>query len=164
MADTSTEVFMQQIEHIIGYSFKDRTLLSKAMRSIGAIPHSQLSKYPPSNPDSCVLSKAPLDLVGQTALQAVGWQLFWDSKNLKNVTWKSVTAFIERLRMMIEEVTMIEVAKKYGLYLSFRGEGRVAPRVRAIFGAVWLDSEKNLEQVKHVFLKLGVMVHNHKFN
>lgn len=53
------------------------------------------------------------------------------------------------------------MANESGLYPYLaRRNGRIGPRLNAIFGAIWLDAERGLEQVKDVLRELKLIDRN----
>lgn len=65
-----------------------------------------------------------------------------------------MAVFDERARGSVS----VNVANKSGLYPYLaRENGRVGSRLNAIIGAVWLDAERGLEQVKDVLKELKMI-------
>ena len=102
--------------------------------------------------------------IGHYALDAIGWEHFWAThRTAEQVSWEYDVAGFDQSRKFWNEddKDWIRLMIPYGLYshLSWK-EGRVDMRLKALFGAVWVDAERNLEQVKDVLRVLRLFDEN----
>ena len=138
------------IPRIIGYCFIDHNLLTCSLWHLST-----------DVIDPQINSPRPEILVRmcQVALDAYGWQLIWFKKFLmERFKIESLASTIVGRNAWDQNVNLEMVAKESGLlpYLE-RREGLIGPRVQAIIGAVFLDAQGTLEEVKHVLRALKII-------
>ncbi|KAF3171125.1 hypothetical protein TWF788_010011 [Orbilia oligospora] len=140
-------VNIQKIQNVIGYVFKSNTLVEEALESTG---HARL-----------VSGKGDghrrLALLGDKVLGLVQIDQWYGTQQTRdNVTNRRLQECADQLGITSEILVAPEQA-----YLHLQGGqiGRVtsASAVEALLGAVWLDSNRDFEQVKKVVCKLGIM-------
>ena len=138
---------LDDIEHRISYYFNNRDLLLSSLHELNNPP-------PRDTPDAQSLVR-----IGQVAVDAIGWQSFWaDQGSVENVGRDSVADFIQLLEAWKTDFNMLRVATKSGVYPCLaRTNDPVGPVVKAIFGAVWLDAERGLEELKDVLRLLRII-------
>lgn len=146
MEDYTILLVLREIELIIKYKFKTRSLLFDALQS---------SSTPPPGDEN----QPSLALGGQRALEAIGWQIFWAGKDAKDVTLSDLDRGVIVRRELDEDANLLRVVNQSGLntFIGTKEIDVVSSRFRAILGAVWLDSEKHLEQVKDVMRILKLL-------
>lgn len=123
---------------IINYKFNVRQLLFEALQSSSNLP--PRSEAEPS-----------LALGGQRALEAISWQLFWVEHDAKDVTLSDVGCFAVLRKQRDGDANQFRLH----MYIGAAEAATISSRVRAILGAVWLDSERDLEQVKDLMRVLN---------
>ncbi|KAF3080400.1 hypothetical protein TWF102_002209 [Orbilia oligospora] len=148
-------VNIQKIQNAIGYVFKSNTLVGEALESTG---HARLvSGKGDGHRRLALLGDKVLGLVqidqwyGTQQNRGIADVLLKD-----NVTNRRLQECADQLGITSEILVAPEQA-----YLHLQGGqiGRVtsASAVEALLGAVWLDSNRDFEQVKKVVCKLGIM-------
>lgn len=138
MANPKMMNAIEEVERIINYHFKIRALLSEALQPSSA-PHPQGE------------NQAFLALAGQRALEATSWRKFCTINNAKDVTLADLDGAIAVHQELHGDANLLRVAHQSRLHMYIAtGLDVVSSRVRAILGAVWLDSQKHLEQVTKV--------------
>lgn len=144
MADPDMEEAIDEVEHIIKYQFEHRPLLSEAILS-------SRDPFPRGTNDPS------LAVAGQMALEAISWQLFWATNSAKDVTPSDLDRALQFRLELDGDANLVRVVNRTHLYRYIATEiGVVSSRMRAILGAVWRDSDRNLEQVKDVMKALGM--------
>ncbi|KAK6522605.1 hypothetical protein TWF281_002043 [Arthrobotrys megalospora] len=145
-------VNVERLQNIIGYVFKSSSLLTEALESRG---HARVvSGKIDGNQRLALLGDAVLGLV-----QLDQWYQTQQSRGnadllLKaRVTNRSLQECAERLGITSE--ILVAPCQEY---LQGQQIGRLtsASTVEALLGAVWLDSNKDFEQVQKVVHKLGI--------
>lgn len=160
MPEPDMKPMLDEVQLIISYRFKNRNLLIASLWEWDYNPYSVFNRpgpwmtFAPETPRSESLAR-----IGRLAVSALSWQLFW--------AYTPSAAQVDRDRfadfMMVhgawgEDANLIRVANESGLYPYLaRENGRVGSRLNAIFGAVWLDAERGLEQVKDVLRELKMI-------
>lgn len=141
---------LREVERIIGYHFKDHTLLKCSLWQLSTDVSESQTNIP--RPEALVR-------MGQIALDAYGWQLIWFKKFLMGrFEVESLASIVVSRNAWDLAVHLERVAKESGLLLYLeRREGPIGPRVQAIIGAVLLDAEGKLEHVKGVLRDLRII-------
>ena len=153
---TGMGIAVREVERIINYQFNGYSLLICSLRELST-DHVERR---PNNPRLEFLVR-----MGQFALDAAGWKLFWinglgtGQDDAEPFSRNSLTKFISLREAWDQDANLIRVANDSGLlpYLQMRTGWRndfIATRVQAIIGAVLLDAEGRLEQVNRV-LSIG---------
>lgn len=146
MHEYQISLILREVERIINYRFKVRQLLFEALQS---------SRNPPPRGEG----EPSLALGGQRALEAIRWQLFWAGNYMKDVTLSDTDCVLEVHDELDGDANLVRIANQFRLdvYIGTREVAAVSSKIRAIFGAVWMDSENNLEQVKDVMRVLNLL-------
>lgn len=157
------ETTLDDIQRIINYKFQDINLLFAALWEFDIDASITLSTTGPWEPlAQGTLRPDYLARIGQLAVNALSWQLFWVHRPFaEQVDRHEVVDFYKVHRAWGKDANLITVVNESGLstYLA-RRNGFVGPRLSAIFGAVWLDAKRGLEQVKDVLRELKLMDEN----
>lgn len=144
MADPNMETAVEDVQRILSYRFRQRAHLYEALQS-SRTPLPQATHEP------------SLALAGQMALEAISWHLFWATNEVKYTTLAHLERAVKYRQELDGDANLLKVANDSGLYPYLAtGIEVVCTRMRAILGAVWMDSERNLAEVKHVMRVLGM--------
>ena len=149
------EIALRQVEGIIKYQFNDHRIFTCSLWELRTTVFEPLPDTP------------RLDFfirMGQLVLDAVGWELFWTKKLLtggwqeRMLSQNSLAHYVLLRGAWDEDVNLEKVAKGSGLlpYLNSR-DGLIGPRLQAIIGAVLVDAEGRLTQVKNVLRVLRII-------
>ena len=78
---------------------------------------------------------------------------------MKDVTLSDTDCVLEVHDELDGDANLVRIANQFRLdvYIGTREVAAVSSKIRAIFGAVWMDSENNLEQVKDVMRVLNLL-------
>ena len=152
------EIALHELERIIKYQFNDYSLL---FCTLWALDTDHLEPQP-EIPRPQLLVR-----MGRLALDVVGWGQFCTKAlgkgqhRAETFSHDNLAKFIELRGDWDEEANLERVAEESGLlpYLE-RGEGFIGPRLQAIIGAVLIDAEGRLDQVKNVLRVLGIVDEN----
>ncbi len=144
MADPNIETAIEGVQRILTYRFSQRAHLYETLQS-SRTPFPKATHEP------------SLALADHLALEAISWQLFWAFNNTKKTTLAHFDRAVEYRQELDSDANLLRVANSSGLYPYLAtGIGVVCTRIWAILGAVWMDSERNLAEVKHVMRVLGM--------
>ena len=163
MPEPDMKTTLDEVQLIINYKFKNRDLLFASLWELDFHPYSPSDRPGPWMPlDPATPRPESLARIGRLAVSAISWQLFWAHTPLAaQVDRHRFADFIMLHGVWGEDANLIRVANESGLYPYLAKEqGRVGSRLNAIFGAVWLDAERGLEQVKDVLRELKMIVGN----
>ena len=149
------EIELREVERIIGYRFNCPILLTCSLWQLSTDVF-EATRYPP-RPEFLVR-------VGQTALDAIGWEQVWAKEFLMG-GFQNPGDYRDTLYDYVlsrgnwdVDANLITVARRSGLlpYLE-RREGCIGPRIQAIIGAVFYDTQGSLDQVKNVLRALRII-------
>ena len=142
-----------EVERIIGYRFNHHNLLTCSLWQLSTDV---------LDPESNIPRPEVLAGMGQIALDAYGWQLIWFKQYLMGrFDLESLSSIVVGRNAWDQHANLEMVAKESGLlpYLE-RREGWISTRVQAVIGAVFLDAELAVEQVKRVLRALEIIDEN----
>ena len=125
-----------KVEHLLHYKFKNRILLIDAVQI-----------------DGFGRGDASLADIGHIALQHFDWTTFYARNAEKDVTWGLMGAFSETLQLKDYAADVEEIAILRHLWPYV--EECCLLKMKGILGAVWMDSERNLEEVRDLLDRLG---------
>ncbi|KAK6520268.1 hypothetical protein TWF506_000546 [Arthrobotrys conoides] len=148
-------VNIEKIQSVIGYVFKSNTLVVEALESTG---HARLVSGKEDG-------HKRLALLGDAVLGMVRIDQWYGTKQSREIADKLLKDSVTNRKLQecsdrsgITSEILVAPEQAY-LHLLGGQIGRVtsASAVEALLGAVWLDSNRDFEQVKKVVCKLGIM-------
>lgn len=163
MYEPNMQTTLDQVQLFINYKFKNRDLLIASLWELDSNPYSTINRPGPWMPLAPNTPKPEsLASIGRLAVNAISWQLFWIRTSLAGkVDRHRFADFIQVHGAWSTDANLNRVANESGLYpYLVTRKGRVGPRLNAIFGAVWLDAERGLEQVKDAMRELKLIEGN----